>query len=541
VSAAALLHPPQVPTWDAAWLRHLNRGSQRAVPKLVSALGPWFGSCGVLCLVAAVAAIIAGVHRPRHALRCARLTYASSVAGAITFWGAMFVTRTPPRLELLTPGPLSDLRITLLCVGLAWVLLGFVLFAAGRKPWTMERGAFWLAFVMLAGLYLNIVRERETFGDFFDFVTAAAQLTRGEPLHARYLYPPLLATLLVPLLKLGDNFVFLFCVAANLLAVLLMFVLLRRALIRYGFVTLAATLLAFCALAVNVGVLRTLFYVQTNLHVTNLMLLALLCYPSQLWASALALALAAHVKTSPLALVLPFVINRDWRWLGWFAAFFLGIIAFTSSLNGAHRYLEYFDNVSNIYRANGLSLRENSIDSLVRVTYWAFGLPIEDARKPVLILRGLFTLLSLGLCWAVIRKRTFSGGSSGKIATVLDAYPVLMLFLMSVSPLVWEHHPVIIVLSLLVMLKQLDSEADALLWFGAWFLCFVVPTFDLYPFSFRITLGVFFAYWLLLRLARRDSRYGRYFARVNAAFARLAGTTASAHSERSSAPPVSSK
>jgi hypothetical protein len=489
-------------------------------------------------LVATVSAIIAGVQG--RALRCARMLYVASVAGALTFWGGAFQA-SPPRLELLAPGPLSDLRITLLCVGLAWALLGFVLFAAGRKPWTPERSAYWLAFVMLAGLYLNVVRERETFGDFFDYVTAAAQLTRGEPLHARYLYPPLLATLLAPLLKLGDNFVFLFCVAANLLAVLLAFSLLRRALIRYGFATLAATLLSFCAIAVNVSVLRTLFYVQTNLHVTNLMLLGLLCYPTQLWASALSLAVAAHIKTSPLALVLPFVLNRDYKWLGWFAFFLFGIVGLTSSLNGFHRYLEYVDNISNIYRANGLSLRENSLDSLVRSTYWAFGLSVEEARGPILVLRGCLTILSLGLCWGAIRKRTFSGGSAGPIERVLDAYPVLMLFLMSVSPLVWEHHPVIIVLSLLVMLKQLDTEGDALLWFGAWFLCFFVPTFDLYPFSFRITLGVFFAYWLLLRLVLRDTRYGRYFARANAAFARLSGTTANIHSERSSAPPVSSK
>jgi hypothetical protein len=355
------------------------------------------------------------------------------------------------------------------------------------------------------------------------------------------LYPPLLATLLAPLLSLGDNFVFLFCVAANLLAVLLAFALLRRCLMRYGFVTLAATLLSFCAIAVNVAVLRTLFYVQTNLHVTNLMLLGLLCYPTQLWASALAIALAAHIKTSPLALVLPFVLNRDYKWLGWFAVCLFGIAGLTSSLNGFHHYVEYFDNISNIYRANGLSLRENSIDSLVRSTYWAFGLNIDEARSLVLVLRALVTLLSLGLCWGAIRKRTFSGGSPVPIALVLDAYPVLMLFLMSVSPLVWEHHPVIIVLSLLAMLKQVDSEADALLWFGAWFLCFFVPTFDLYPFSFRITLGVFFAYWLLLRLVRRDTRYGRYFARANAALSRLGCATASAHSERSSAPPVSSR
>jgi hypothetical protein len=538
------VHPKKVPTWDAAWLYPINRGSQRAVPKLVSALGPWFGTCGVLCLVAAVSAIIAAglgrTGRTRRALRSARLAWVASVAGAITFWGALFVRHTPPRLDLLTPGPLSDLRITLLCVGLAWALLGFVLFAAGRKPWTPERAAFWLASLMLAALYLNVVRERETFGDFFDYVAAASELTRGEPLHPRYLYPPLLATLLAPLLSLGDNFVFLFCVAGNLLSVLLAFALLRRCLVRYGFVTLAATLLSFCAIAANVAVLRTLFYVQTNLHVTNLMLLGLLCYPSQLWASALAIAVAAHIKTSPLALVLPFVLNRDFRWLGWFAFFVLAIIGLTSSLNGFHRYVEYLDNVANIYRANGISLRENSIDSLVRSTYWAFGLNPEDAKPLIMLLRAGLTIVSLGLCWAAIRKRTFSGGSASPLARVLDVYPVLMLFLMSVSPLVWEHHPVIIILPLLVMLKQVDSEADALLWFAAWFLCFLVPTFDLYPFSFRITLGVFFAYWLLARIVRRETRYGRYFARANAVFSRLSGPT-NVHSERSSAPPVSSK
>jgi hypothetical protein len=494
-----------------------------------------------LFVVAAVSAIVAGFRgRPR---RCARLAYVASVLGAVTYWGVFFVRHVPSRLDLLTAGPLSDLRVTLLCVGLAWALLGFVLFALGRKAWTPERAAYWLAFVILGGLYLNVVRERETFGDFFDFVTAAAQLKHGQPLHPRYLYPPLLATLLVPLASISDNFVFLFCVALNLLSVLLAFSLLRRCLMRYGFVNLAATLLSFSALAVNVAVIRTLFYVQTNLHVTNLMLLSLLCYPSLLWASALSLAVAAHIKTSPLALVLPFVLHRDFRWIGWFALFMAAIVGLTTAHNGFHRYVEYVDNVANNYRANGISLRENSIDSLVRTTYWVFGVSLQEAKAPIMALRAFLTLLSLGLCWAAIRKRTFSGGSGSPLACVLDAYPVLMLFLMSVSPLVWEHHPVIIVLPLLVMLKQLDSEADVLLWFGAWFMCFFVPTFDVYPFSFRITLGVFFAYWLLVRLVRRDTRYGRYFARANAVLSRLGGVTSATatHSDRSIAPPVSSK
>jgi len=388
------------------------------------------------------------------------------------------------------------------------------------------------------------VRERQNFGDVFDYLSAARQLAKGQPLHPRYLYPPLLATLLVPLVSAGDVTVLLSCLAANLLAVTLAFALLRQCLMRYGFADLAATLLSFAALVSNVALLRTLFYVQTNLHVLNLMLLSLLCYPSQLWASALTLALAAHIKTSPLALVLPFVLNRDWKWLGWFAGFMLAIVVWTSQLNGFHRYLEYLDNVVNIYRANGLSLRENSIDSLFRASYWAFGANPERARIPIWITRALLCLVSVWLCLAAIQRRTFSAAASGVSAAgarALDAYPVLMLFLMSVAPLVWEHHPVIIVLSLLVMLKQLTGETDAVLWLLSWFLCFLVPTFDLYPFSFRITLGVALAYWLLLRLVRRDSRAGPYFRRAHAVLARLGPAGAATHSERSSAPPVSSR
>jgi len=91
------------------------------------------------------------------------------------------------------------------------------------------------------------------------------------------------------------------------------------------------------------------------------------------------------------------------------------------------------------------------------------------------------------------------------------------------------------------MLKQLDREGDALLWLIAWFLCFLVPTFDLYPFSFRIALGAALIFWLLIRLVRRDSRAGRFFTHANAVLTRIGSVSAAPHSDRSSAPPVSSK
>jgi hypothetical protein len=179
----------------------------------------------------------------------------------------------------------------------------------------------------------------------------------------------------------------------------------------------------------------------------------------------------------------------------------------------------------------------------VRGTLAAFRVDVDRATKPLYVLRGLLFVFALWLCHAAVKARTFSGahGVTDRIALrrarVLDSYPVLMLLLMTVSPLIWEHHPVIVVLPLLVMLKALDREGDAVLWFLSWCLIFIVPTFDLYPFSYRIALGCALAYWLFLRLVRRrDAGEGRYFQRAQAALARL-----TSYSERSSAPPVSSR
>ncbi|MDB4988194.1 MAG: hypothetical protein JWN04_3372 [Myxococcaceae bacterium] len=486
---------------------------------LLSALGPWFGLCGVLSLGAAACSVLFGLRgRPWHS---ALLAHAACSFAALVFWAAFLRGPTLPP-ELIEGGPWTDLEVAQLCVVGAWLLLGILLFVLSREqPWTVERIAFWSAFTLLAGLTLGVVRERGNFGDIGDYVRAAEELRRGAPLHARYLYPPLLATLLEPLLDLGPRAVFLTCIAGNLLAVQLLFVLLRRALVRYGFAELSATLLTLCALIANVALLRTLFYVQVNLHVTNLMLLSLLWYPAHPLLSAASLALAAHLKTSPLVLALPFLLGRDLKWLLWFALGVLSLVAFTSYANGFEHYAEYLDNVQNVYRANGISYRDNSLDSLLRAGLRAFHMDVELATVPLLIMRLLLSGFALWLCLRAIKARTFSLGAAGdavhdaRTALVLDSYPILMLFLTTVSPLLWEHHPVLILLSLLVMLKRLDCQADAALWLISWFLIFLVPTFDVYPFSYRITVGAALSYWLLLRLVRREAAPGRYFERAD--------------------------
>lgn len=501
------------------------------MPKLLSTLGPWYVACGALALIAAAWSLVAAIRgRP---LRSARLAFAAATGSAIVFWAALL--RGPSaRTDLIGWTPLSDLRVTMLCVALVWLLLGALLFALGRRPWTVSRAAYWLSLALLLGMYLNVLREREHFGDVFDYMLAAEQITHGKKLHARYLYPPLLATVLAPLVKYGQDTVFLVLQGLNVLSLGLLYVLLRRALVRYGFAQLSATLVAFAALCANTAVLRTLFYVQTNLHMTNLTLLSLLLYPAHPLLSALALSVAVHIKASPLMLALPFVLGRDLRWLAWFGAMLLAIVGFTSYANSFEHYGQYLDNVANIYRANGISFRENSIDSLLRSTLSVFKQDLGLANGPVLALKLLLFGFGLWLCRRMISRRIFSGAheqvvmaeppplhllrplpAAAREGRVLDTYPVLLMLLTTLSPLLWEHHPVLLILPFLVMLKKIDREADALIWLGAWFLVFLVPTFDIYPFSFRILLGAGLAYWLLARISGRDFRDGRYFAQAN--------------------------
>jgi hypothetical protein len=81
---------------------------------------------------------------------------------------------------------------------------------------------------------------------------------------------------------------------------------------------------------------------------------------------------------------------------------------------------------------------------------------------------------------------------------------------------------VLMVLSLLVLRKRVDGQADSVLWLLSWCLIFLIPTFDVYPFSYRITLGAGLVYWLFLRFVRRPAAPGGAFAAVNARLGALA-------------------
>ena len=184
---------------------------------------------------------------------------------------------------------------------------------------------------------MSILRERFRYGDYHYYLEAATALANGQPLPDSYLYLPLWATLLQFLVPLGDQGFMIILWIVNILALAAFYFLLVTVLQRYGFSNHLAVVITVLFLLINTPLMRTLGFIQVNLLTLDLILLSILVYPKNEFLSALALALAVHLKTSPAVLVLAFLLEFNWRWLIWFAVSFLAIGLFPVAINGFHR------------------------------------------------------------------------------------------------------------------------------------------------------------------------------------------------------------
>jgi hypothetical protein len=88
----------------------------------------------------------------------------------------------------------------------------------------------------------------------------------------------------------------------------------------------------------------------------------------------------------------------------------------------------------------------------------------------------------LALALVHVRRGTFAAGTSQR-AAVFNAMPALLVLMVMVSPVIWEHHPVFLALSYVAIATVL-TPADWPLFGLAYFLEFLMPTFDFYPWSY---------------------------------------------------------
>jgi len=418
--------------------------------------------------------------------------------------GALYFWKGPDAFHrLIQRGPFSITTLTFASVAVVWSSLGAALVLLQNRRLRTRHGLTVICTLLLLLLYANILRERTAYGDVGAYIRAARDLVRGASLDSRYLYPPFLATILTPLARCGDTTIGGVCWAANLLSLGLFVVLLRTALVRYGFGNRLSVLLVFLLVAINAPILRTLLYVQINLHVANLILIALLAFPRLPFLSAAALALAVHLKASPIVLALPFVLNRNWRWSAWFAAMLAAFAGVTVGAYGWQPFLDFIHNVRNIHDANGIVFRDTSVDSFFRSSATALGFSPQVVLWPILVAKlGLLAAVLLTMV-RVERNRAFvRDDQPGQ--NVRNAVPVLLLFMLLGSPLVWEHHAVFVALTYLLVLKRLATPGECV-WFGAaYVLEYLLPTFDFYPWSFGRLLSPLILLGLIYATARRS-------------------------------------
>ncbi len=412
--------------------------------------------------------------------------------------------------------PLSNLAVTLASTALTWLLLGVLLYLLSNEK--INKDNLWLAagFFLVMFIYLGILRERFRYGDYHYYLEAATALAKGQPLPDTYLYLPLWAVLLQFIVPLGDQGVMIVLWIVNVIALATFYFLLIRVLEKYGFSHLLAIVITLLFLLINTPLMRTLGFIQVNLLTLDLIFLSILAYPKNTLLSALTLALAVHLKTSPAVLVLAFLLEFNWRWLFWFALSFLVIAAIPVLTDGITPYLDYLTNIKILTQIPDTNFHDTSFDSFLRFLNPFLGIQIAQTRLMALTAKVLLLIATLMVMAKNIRAQSFSNENK-----LLNAIPSLFIVMTLASPIVWDHHGLFTTLSFLLMLKRIDTP-NAWMGFGfAYVLEFILPSFDFFPWSYGRLLAPMIVLGLMWFTANNET--SQFFTNANQRLAKLAG------------------
>lgn len=395
--------------------------------------------------------------------------------------------------------PLSNLAVTLASTSLTWILAGALLYMLANEK--INKDNLWLTagFFLVMFVYLQILRERFRYGDYHYYLEAATALANGQPLPDTYLYLPLWGTLLRFLVPLGDQGVMIALWTVNVIALGSFYLLLVSVLQRYNFSQHLSIVITVLFLLINTPLMRTLGFIQVNLITLDLIFFSILIYPKNNFLSALALALAVHLKTSPAAIVLAFLLTFNWRWIVWFAVSFLAIGLFPVAMHGTDIYLQFINNTVALAQLPDTNFHDTSFDSFLRFLNPFFGIQIETTRLMALGAKVLLLLATLYTMAQNILTQSFS-----KENRLLNAAPALFVFMTLASPIVWDHHGIFATLAFLLMLKRIQSPSHWMFFLAAYFLEFMLPSFDFFPWSYGRLIAPMVALWLMYATRKND-------------------------------------
>lgn len=395
--------------------------------------------------------------------------------------------------------PLSNLAVTLASTTLTWMLFGALLYLTANEKIAPRNLWLTAGFFLVMFVYLQILRERFRYGDYHYYLEAATALANGQTLPDTYLYLPLWATLLQFIVSLGDQGVMIVLWTVNVVALGGFYFLLIRVLERYNFSHHLSVFITVLFLLINTPLMRTLGFVQVNLLTMDLILLSLLTFPRNSLLSALTLALAVHLKTSPAVIVLAFLLEFNWRWMFWFTLSFLVIGILPIAVNGVSPYYDYFNNAILLTQIPDTNFHDTSFDSFLRFLNPFFGIQIVQTRIMALGAKVLLLAATLYVMAQNVINESFS-----KENRLLNAAPALFIFITLGSPIVWDHHGIFVTLSFLLMLKRIQSPAHWMIFLAAYFLEFMQPSFDFFPWSYGRLLAPMIVLWLMYSTCRNE-------------------------------------
>jgi hypothetical protein len=382
--------------------------------------------------------------------------------------------------------PFTFIPFALASAGLVWLLAGLLLWLIHTHRINKTNLLSWTGFFLVAVSYLNILRERVRYGDIGYYIEAAFSISRQQPLPDTYIYPPLWAVLLSFLTPLGEDGILIVCWFANILSLFAFYYLLHRILKHYQFSTNTAAVITTLFMLINMPIMRTLMYMQVNLHVINFIFLAILLYRDRPFLSAFFLGLAVHFKTSPALLVLAFLLEFNWKWLLYFVISMTALTFFTVAMYGWNPYFEFISNAALLNGPREFSMRDSSFDSAISVTLSYLRVSSGTTKILIYIAKGITVLsaLILGLRMTSLYPKDLAG-------TRLYNAVVPFLFAMTIaSPLIWEHHGIFLALPFLLLLKRVETPAEWIAFGVAYLFVFLTPTFDFFPWSYTKLFGI---------------------------------------------------
>jgi hypothetical protein len=399
--------------------------------------------------------------------------------------------------------PLSNLAVTLEATAYTWMCMGAILYLLINDKINSKNALFTAGFFLVILVYLNVLRERFRYGDYQYYLEAATALYNNQTLPDTYLYLPLWATILQFIVPLGDQGMLAILWAVNIIMLGLFYVLLVRVLEKYEFSNQFAVIIAVVFMLLNTPLHRTLGYVQVNLLVMALIMYSMVTLPKNAFLSALAMALAIHLKTSPAALVLAFLLERNWKWIMWLALTFIVIALVPIALEGIHPYLDYLANIGILARITDTNFHDTSFDSFFRFLNPFFGIKIDATRLITLAAKAALGLSTIYVMAQNVRKHTFVN-SKAENKNLLNAMPSLFIVMTLASPIVWDHHGIFLTLSFLLLIKCIEAPA-LWMWFGfAYLQEFIMPSFDFFPWSFGRLLAPLIASWMMWYVTYRE-------------------------------------